>query len=525
MAKKTDTAPDKTIVPQNLGTNKSIPPVQQDQTGAQPSAPIPKQFPPTTEDENRLSNYGYFDRLFMGEHFEAFSVRIRNADFTAMYAKLRYIKANFAGLLSKIMADMLFSEPINIKVKNNQNFVDAFVRENNLNVLLYESELTNSSLGDSVFKLRVGPRNPDDESEESSVILDQVTPRIYFPDIDPFNVSGDPKRVTLAWKFKMGDKEYLRQEIHSYQKIENRLYLMDGNQIKSSVPLSTIDDKLKDVEEVKIDECLVIHVPNWRTSSKYFGVSDYYDLDALFYAINNRFTMIDNILDKHSDPILMVPPGVIDKDGKVNKKALGVVEYEEGSTAEPKYIVWDASLENAFKEIEKLIETMFMISETSPDILGMGQGQSDSGRALKFKLMRTIAKARRKRLYYDHAIKEMVYRAQLLAKAYNATCDGVSCTGEAEYPEIEWQDGLPQDDFEAAQIEQIRQDSGTTSKKDSIMRLDAVDEKTAEAKVKEIDKETAIPMPAMNPNTNFDKSKPGEPKTTPPKPADSGGVK
>lgn len=500
MAKKsTATEP---VVPQDLGQNQNIPPVQQDQSTKQPSAPVPSQFPPTKEDVDRLANYEYFDRLFMGEHFEAFTIQVRDKQFNIAYGKLRYIKANFAGLLSRIIADMLFSEPIKIKVKSNQEWVDAFVRENNLHVQLYESELTSSSLGDAVFKLRGGPRHPENDKDESTVILEQVSPRIYFPEVDPFNASGDPNRVIIAWKFKQGDKEYLRQEIHSYRKIENKVYLMNGKEVKAEVDPSTVGLTLEAQEDTKVDECLVVHVPNWRKSSTYFGVSDYYDLDALFYALNNRMTMIDNILDKHSDPILMVPPGVIDKDGKVNKKALGVIEYEEGTTGEPKYIVWDASLENAFKEIEELVKLLFMTSEISPDILGMGQGQSDSGRALKFKLLRTIAKARRKRLYYDNAIKAIIYRAQLLAAAFNLKCGGIS-PGKAEYPEIEWADGLPADDLEAAQVEQIRLDSGTTTTKDAIMRLDGVDEDVAEAKAKEVEEERRLELPAMDPNTNF----------------------
>ena len=504
------TAEKSPIIPQSIVKTQSVPPAQQDQQDKDPMPPVLGEFPPTQEDSNRLANYQYYEQLSRGSHFEAFNIRVRDIRFNQAYEKLRYIKANFPGLISKIMADMLFSEPIKIKVTNNQEFVDAFVRVNHLNMLMYESELTNSSLGDALFKLRVAPMNPENPDESSTVILEEITPKLYFPVVDPFNVKGKPIKQILAWKFNIDKQEYLRQEIHTYGKIENKIFLMNGNKIEGEADLNILSLNLKPIEQTGVKGTLVFHIPNFRNGNVHFGESDYSDVDSLFFAINNRITMIDNILDKHSDPILMVPPGVLDKDGKVNKKALGVLEYEEGTAGEPKYIVWDASLENAFKYLDKIIEVMFMITEISPDILGMGQGQSDSGRSLKLKLLRTIAKAQRKRIYYDPKIKDIVYIAQQLAVAFGVKCDGIA-SKEPEYPEIEWRDGLPNDDLEQAQIEQTRIDSGTTSKKDAIMRLDGVDEKTAEKKIEEINEETAVELPLMNPNTNFKPGEPGKP--------------
>jgi hypothetical protein len=139
-----------------------------------------------------------------------------------------------------------------------------------------------------------------------------------------------------------------------------------------------------------------------------------------------------------------------------------------------------------------------MFSETSPDAFGMGTGQSDSGRALKLRLMRTIAKINRKRLYYDQAIKEVLYTAQLLAKANNIKVMGETLPADPVVPEIEWADGLPQDSFEAAQEEQIRIASGNTTIVDSIMRLDDVDEDTAEKKYQKIKAEGAISLPSLS---------------------------
>lgn len=453
---------------------------------------------------SRLNDYDYFDRLFIGDHFSAFNIKIDSEEYNRAYSKLRYVKINFAGLISKIVADMLFSEPIIVKSKENQKFVDKLWYKNKMDIQCYESALSNSSLGDALFKVRVGKHHSTDDAP--TTIIEDITPKIYFPEIDGFNVRADPEVQELSWTFKSGNKMYLRKEIHKFGLIVNEVYEMEANKLVAKVGLDVLGiPNLKPEVSTGIKESLLMHVPNWKTGNRYFGISDYYDLDSIFYAINNRMTKVDNILDKHGDPILMVPKGVVDEKGNVKKKALGVIEIVDGDNAKPEYIVWDASLENAFKEIEKLVEFMYLTGEISPDILGMGQGVSDSGRALKFKLMRTIAKTQRKKLYYDRAIKQAVYVAMLLAKEHDLDVDGEKVQGDPEIPEIQWADGLPIDNAENIENETKAIDAGLTSKRDAIMRIYQVDEKTADEMLAQMKKEDAINMPKANfGNMNLD---------------------
>ena len=454
---------------------------------------------PYPDSINRINYYKYYEKLFIGDHFGAFAYYIQDEKYNAQYQKLRYVMANFAGLVSKVVADFLFSEPISAKVPDgDQDFVDALWRENNLDTQLYEAALSNSYFGDDLFKLRIGKRNPYDP--KATVIIEEVTPQIYFPRVNGFNVREVPPRQELAWTFHVNDKKYLRKEIHEGGTIYNEVYAMEGTKIVAQADVSVLGiPGLMPMVNTGINEPLLVHIPNWKTGNRYFGISDYHDLDALFFAINNRLTKVDNILDKHSDPILMVPPGVLDDKGRVNKKALGVIEVQEGETGKPEYIVWDASLENAFKEIEHLVDKLLMTAEISPDAFGMGKGQSDSGRALKYKLLRTIAKAARKKLYFDSKIKEVLFTAQKLAKVWNLEVGGKKLQGEPMPVELKWNDGIPVDEREQAEVESIKIDAGVQSKKGAIMNIDQVDEKSAEEKLAEIEKETpAVEVPTMN---------------------------
>lgn len=447
----------------------------------------------------RLNAYSKYDKLFDGKHFEAFSIEINSLQYTQNYAKLKYVAVNFAGLISKVSADMLAGEPIKLSgsTKEMTDWLSGLAFENGLHTQLYESALKNSARGDAIFKVRSGPKKPGDSV--STVFIEDITPSIYFPAVNAGNWRAEPKYKELAFLVNIGKDEYIRIERHYPGKIENELWEYRDKVLYRQAPLALYNPDLPEVEETGIDRSLIIHVPNWRAGD-YFGVSDYHDIEALMYAVNNRMTKNENILDKHSDPILALPEGVLDEQGNIRKDKLQlftIPDNEMGSKpAKPEYITWDASLDNSFKQIDKLIEFLYMTSETSPAVFGMDkQGAAESGRALKLRLMRTIAKINRKKLYYDQGLKEAIYVAQLLAKAHGYEVMGKKLPGEPEVPSITWADGLPIDDQE--QIENVgkRLDQGTESKTDAIMTLDGLDREDAEKKAKRITEENGVAVP------------------------------
>lgn len=471
---------------------------------------------PPEQDRPRIDRYQRYDLLFRGQHFEAFNIRLEN-ELDRRWGHLRYVVANFAGLISKVMADMLFSEPISLKFTSEeaQKFGDAVMFENKMHLQNYESALSNSARGDAGFKLRIGKRNPNDERD--SIIIESFAPQIYFPHLESQNINQKPQMEELAWIVVVGGREFVRKEIHYPGLIQNELWSYNRSEKKlvAKEPWSAHFPGIPELQETGVNRNLIVHIPNWRTGSDYFGLSDYFDLEPLFFALNNRITKIDTVLDKHTDPILAVPEGVLDEDGKVRKEHIGVFEVTnqtEGGLDKPEYIVWDANLDSAFTEIDKLVDMLFMVSEVSPATLGMDKdGAPASGRALKLKLLRTIAKKQRKQLYYDQALKEVITLAQELAKAWGIQVVGqdakpIKAPANIETPDIEWSDGIVNDSREAAEEEEIRLRSGTTSVKDAIIRLDNVDEKTAEQKAKEITEETGLALPLTGP---------GQPKEEP----------
>ena len=427
----------------------------------------------------RLENYARYRALFFGRHDEVFA-RVQSWLDKEVDKTMVYIVANFAGLISKICADLLFGEPIKAVVGKSespeQNAVDNILADNNLHTVNYEMALSSSWRGDAVYKARFGKYRSWKDTEQA--IIESVPSGVFFPHLNGDNIQ-EMTGATLAWEKKSGNKKYLRKEIHEPGLIRNELWYLDGSKPKYKVALKTLDEYagVLDMQETGYLGLLVEHVPNWRLDDMFWGISDYVDLESMFDELNNRVSKISRILDKHSDPKLILPAGVMSWDAVrkrwyVEKEDLQVIEVgEDAATGDlPKYLVWDAQLEAAFKQIDKLLDLLMMMSEVSPAAFGMDKnGIAESGRALKFKLLRTLSKVNRKKLYFDQGLKNILYAAQVLDVTHGKG------SYDPQVPRIEWADGLPADPVEQSEIETNRLAAGNTSLESSVRRMDRLE--------------------------------------------------
>lgn len=482
---------------------------------------------PKKADRDRIAAYNENDKLYFGDHFAAFNIRGEKTDskYPEVYRKLRYIVANFAGLMSRIIADMMFGESLVIDVKDEklQNFIDDIMEDNQLTAQLYESELGNSRRGDACFKIRVGQRNPGILDSPMTIIIEEFTPAIYFPTLEQNMTRNVPKQDVVATVFLQEGQEYLHKEIHVPGQIFHEVYKYDSRNNKITATMNVVDFGFEPVEVTGVQRSLIFHIPNVRDGSGFYGTSDYQDVKSLFFALNNRITKTDNILDKHSDPILAVPEGVLDENGQVRKQALQMFEVDNQNPGfnKPEYIVWNANLDSAFKQIEKLVDMLFLFAEIAPASTGADQGsakggQAESGRALKFKLLSTIRKRNRKIVYYDQALKDMLETAQELAKANKVAINGYT-PNKVERPTIKWGDGVLADEVEATDTAIKRVEAGLSSKADAIADLDGITPDEAKKKVKEIDDEATANMPPA-PTTNLNGGGTGGAGDQPPQP-------
>lgn len=466
------------------------------------------QFPPPSE-SGRLRDYETYNLLFEGDHLLAlqrFFPRLAKD-----YDDISYMAINLARSSSKLAADLLFGEFPTIRLEGGDNeWLRAFMVHNRFRTQMYESAMEGSSRGDIVFRLR---------SQDGQLIFEDLNPACYFPEYEPGNVRAQPKRRNLIFEKVVSyngepRKAYL-VESHTPGLIENSLYLVDQSGKKEI----ELDVKTHLGIEARIDtgiqEPLVYHIKNFGSNNSHFGVSDYKDLIPVFHGINNRMSRNDNILDKHGDPILLLPPSVYQKLEKqkgqeyMRRKQFDVLSFDDKGGQEPKYVSWDSKLEVSTDHINRLMEFFHIISETNASIYGMDKdGAAESGRALKFRLLRSLARKQRTQNYYEDDMSMMLYAAQKFALANDLKCGDTSLKGQPVLPSIKFADGIINDAMEIVEAEITKLDGGLTTQKEAVAAVDNSSMEEAEAKVKAIkeEKQANIPTFAANPIGNQDQN-------------------
>lgn len=439
------------------------------------------------QDDTRLAEYRKNKLLFEGNHFSAFNIGVKPGGDTGK-AKQKYIVCNFPQLMSYIIAEYLFGEEPKIYVKDEKDneWLQALLEETQFNLVMYESAVTSTSLGDTCFKIRT---EVAENGIDEKIFIEEMQPSNYFPVLDQLNVKTNPKmvKVVVFYDKTVGNskKDYVYIETHEPYLITEETF--EYNAAKSELGTLLSSNSV----ETNIDRVLVEHVPNTRIGNTHFGTSDYKAIESVLYAYNKRMSKNDEILDKHANPILAVGEGVIGEDGKVKKRAFDMIEVPENSKGMvPQYIVWDASLQSSYEQITKLLDLLFINSEISPATFARTEGSyPESGRALLFHLLPTLRKRNRKRLYYNKGIKNILYTAQVLAKERKISINGIKPPQNPTYPQIEWNDGIVNDVLELIEQEAKRIEAGLSTRADSIQRIDGISEEAARAKADEVKSE------------------------------------
>jgi len=426
-------------------------------------------FPPV-EDEIRIQNYIKYRELFRGNHGDVFADVQKRLEGKSV---ITYIAANFCGIIAKLSGDLLFGEPIKITGEN-QKKIDEIVEMNKLNSNLLFDSISNAYKGDSFWKIRYNER----------IIIEPVRPEIVFVDLDEDNIL-EPIKYSIAWIKHYNDNDYVRVEEHEKGLIRNKLFSLKKGKLKEQIDIHFFYPELEEEQKTGIDDFLIVHIPNFRTNDSFWGISDYYDIEPVQDEINNRLSRISMILDKHSDPTLIVPTGTLDENGELRKGDAEVFEIGQGDLA-PQYLTWNGNIDSAFKEIDLLIDTLHMMAEISPSLTGLDRsGIPESGRALKYRLLRTLAKIGRKRIFYDEGIKKIINLA-------------LQMEGVEPFPiSIKWSDGIPDDYSEKIIDEANRISSGTTSVVSAIKRIDNCDDEMANSEYEKIKQETLAQSPPI----------------------------
>jgi hypothetical protein len=464
-----------------------------------------------TDERKRLRRIGENEILFRGRLDEIQSMRhwyqrvTKNWDVSIP----ALVAANFYKPITLLCADLLYGEQgetigASCTTSKTNEAMRRIIEDNHLNSLVYEvGGLASSYRGNGLY----------------SVAYNDITKKVeiypqpanyWFPVVEQGQVKKIKQHI-IAWPEKHNNKFYLRKQIHETGRVYNYAYELKNCNTSTNnknsverivdavigrqVKLTDLDLTIQEVVDTRIDKPLIINCPNWAVDNDVYAVDDYEDLDSLILELAIMLSRNSMVLSKHTDPNMYGDPTYLERDEKTGayKLPLGGIFFPVGQDGKPPgYMTWDGKLEAAEKQIDRLVDFIFYISETSPAAFGMDKSSStESGAALKKRLMRTLAKVNRKKMYADPAIKDVLETAMMM------DVEWAGQNYEVERPSITWSDGLPNDPKEDAEVVGQRVKDGTMSKLKGIMVLDNCDEETAKKELKRIQEEQDAALPAF----------------------------
>ena len=455
-------------------------------------------FPPEDADtRKRFNMYQINKELFNGEHgkeggiFDTNLKKLRrvvgNYDEVVDFVTL----LNYHKLLSLKTADMIFGEKPLIICKDNKETIEQLEENTNMHSKFYQSIIDCSRYGNGIFYIY------EDENKGN---FDLSQPCMWIPIVDSKNMKKITNHV-IVWVSEENGSRYLNAQIHYKGYFEERVYnVVDDNMGSLGKVVTDIYGRTliqteshsylignmisSNIIKTGLNDFAIQVVSNITTSDSITGIDDYSDINSLICELMVRIGQVSKILDKHSEPNVNAPSSAAQQDPETGEwfLKLGNVFFRDSSDDPAmEYITWDAKLESNFKQIELLLNQLYVLSEMGATLLGGEDkgGSNASGRALKFKMISPLAKAKRIIMMIDPTIKNTI---KLLTQLGGENINDLT----NEKITIKWQDGLPNDAFEEAEIIEKRKNSGTLSTRQALIEYDQMSEEDAEEEVQRI---------------------------------------
>ena len=390
---------------------------------------------------------------------------------------------NFYRKVSYKTADLLFTERPTYSGGGDAQKTDTIgeiVENSNLGDIGVQNAIDVSRYGDSILLLK--QKEVDGKAKGVATISQ---PAFWYPVVSP----KDLKEIThhvLAWKLDNGKKDKDKKTtiydlyIQVHEKGKKTVYTATVKQgkIASVQPESEWEE-----EETGFDDFAVVPVQGVVTSDTIFSDDDYTDIKDIVNELEVRLAQIAKVLDKHADPALSGPRSALTLNEDTGEWTLDLSNYfarDNKDDPPVEYVTWEGQLIASFKEIEVLMNLLAIISEMGSAIFDdeLRKGGNISGRALRFMYINALTKVARTRNSFDRAYKHAI-----------ALCSqvGYGSVVEEKDIQIQWNDGLPDDPVELAEIAKMRLNGASNDTiVAQIMAQDKVTKEQAEDKLDEM---------------------------------------
>lgn len=357
----------------------------------------------------------------------------------------------FFSLITRTENALLWGTPPEITSLNESDnaALDELISSTKLQRIRKEVGWDVSSTGNGIFKIYL--------DSEGTPKIEANSPDIWYPIVEDGAIRNF-KYHALITQVTMGEKTYLKAEIHGKDVIEYRVYELQtsafsgmatqiGDLVSADIGFTLpgakqSEDGLSKYQENPIGEFLVIVVNNLRLSNDVFGQSDYSpDLKSILKQILDRYNQINRVLDKHTDSNIVAPKGSFKEwDPALQKnvaRASGrLIEYDlDPGVSAPKIYYLEsqqlaANTGAGDVQIQRLEMKFCALSGMPPQYFGLElAGTAESGTALFYKMANLLSRVNDLKEEFDDALKQVIRVATKLQ-------------GKEILPSIKWNSGL-----------------------------------------------------------------------------------
>jgi hypothetical protein len=279
----------------------------------------------------------------------------------------------------------------------------------------------------------------------------------------------------------IGDKkkehEYIKFTIHTPGQIQHVIYevlkdfaldvtgidtnsgsrLSGPKQLKDFPAYASLQVDSSGIQKPSVDDFLIVAVHGQLSSERYYGRSDYKpSILSLVESLDLLFAQRAEVVAKFTSPTPIIPESATTFDHKTQEwiyKPGRPIIMQPGD-ASPSLMVWDAQLSQVDRAIEQSMDQLMQMLQLSRVLLaGQGQGQAESGTALRIRLIPTLAKVSKMARAAEKAIPKVLNLWSQLHLP-EIPLDAIT---------VNLQDGIPEDPMETAQAALLWDQMGAIS--------------------------------------------------------------
>lgn len=323
------------------------------------------------------------------------------------------------------------------------------------------------------------PKRPDDQvlidasryGHGAYEISDQgiavINPENMYLVVSQANIQNITHFV-LFTLFKQKDAEgkeceFIKFTIHSKGQIQHLVFELRSSKMFGPIALNNflafagIKADEKGIQKPDVDSVLVVHVQNQLSSERYYGRSDYKpSIISLIESLEISFAERDEVQSKFTAPTPVIP-----ESATVFDHSIGEWVYRPGEPIftmpgdlQPSLMVWDAQLVHVEAAIEQKMDQLLQMLQLSKVLLaGKDAGMAESGTALKFRLIPTLAQVGK----YARAAEDAIPKVLNLWSQLHPPVIPIKDI------HVLLRDGIPEDKIELAKAAQLWDAMGAIS--------------------------------------------------------------